>query len=401
MRNILLLTAGLLGLLLLTNCENRSPLSGTILPDPEGTWAPVISLVRPGTFGEIATSYMGEIIDSAVVGNDGRFAFVNMPEAPDPVILQLVIQRTGQRYANMLENESLPESNYMPVVWKDGDVIEVNAEASNFQQSFSMVNPSAENKAMLELRDSRQQGYQKFLAGLQHQVHDESALIAEEKALLNFQEGLMAFAKATDYLLPALVAVRWVSPEANYERIPEFVHAQCLKWSARDSLNVLVGELCETGDRERLPVMTGDLIPDFSLPMMTGDTARLMGLLANKITILDLWASWCVPCRYENRDVLVPLWETYHNEGLGIIGYALDNSGKFWQAAIEKDGAGRWWQASHLQGDDSPLFEALRISTIPANFILDEHGKVIAKNLHGHELTSFVDRYIQDHTTMH
>ncbi|MBL7810319.1 MAG: hypothetical protein JNN28_21025, partial [Saprospiraceae bacterium] len=58
------------------------------------------------------------------------------------------------------------------------------------------------------------------------------------------------------------------------------------------------------------------------------------------------------------------------------------------------DGA-NWPQASHLSGDDTPFMQTLRISTIPANFILDAQGKILAKNLHGEVLSRFITEYLQ------
>src|SRR4029078_9370192 len=108
-----------------------------------------------------------------------------------------------------------------------------------------------------------------------------------------------------------------------------------------------------------------------------------------KLTIIDMWASWCAPCRKENRMVLTLLWSAYKDRGLQILGYSLDNSITSWKSAILNDGAS-WSHASHLTGDDTAFMKALRITTIPANFILDANGKIIAKNLSGDELIEFV-----------
>ena len=92
---------------------------------------------------------------------------------------------------------------------------------------------------------------------------------------------------------------------------------------------------------------------------------------------------------------LVPLWEKYHQDGFEIVGYSLDASQKAWKRAIEKDGAYRWLHASHLQGDDAPLLDVLRIRTIPANYLLDAKGEILGKNLHGNKLNQFVAMYMK------
>ena len=129
--------------------------------------------------------------------------------------------------------------------------------------------------------------------------------------------------------------------------------------------------------------------------MLTKDTLFLKEQLGNKLTIIDLWASWCAPCRKENREVLVPLWDEYHNQGLQIIAYGLETDEHTWRAAAERDGANRWLQASDLQGDDAPFLKYIRVQTIPANFILDDKGVVIAKNVHGKVLMDLVKSHIE------
>ncbi len=107
---------------------------------------------------------------------------------------------------------------------------------------------------------------------------------------------------------------------------------------------------------------------------------------------MDIWASWCAPCRKESREVLTPLWHDFQDKGLQIIGYSIDANENAWKSAILKDGA-NWKQASHLTGDSTPFMETLRITTIPANYLLDGDGKILAKNLHGDDLGDFVKRY--------
>ena len=204
----------------------------------------------------------------------------------------------------------------------------------------------------------------------------------------------MDFADTTAVPEAAFVAIRWVSPTNDFERIPEFITRQCGRWKNTEDVSSLASELCALADEAQLPIMTGDTIPDFAMPMANGDTVQLHSILGNKLTILDLWASWCAPCRKENRNVLMPLFEKYQQHGLQIIGYSLDAEDKAWKAAIQKDQA-IWSHASHLAGDTGPFMETLRITTIPANYILDKHGLVLAKNLHGAELENWLKEYLE------
>lgn len=358
-------------------------------------WKPKVYLIQPRNFMEIASNFSGLVMDSAVFGSDGRFVFLKAPQIEEKALFQLCVQKLGNRFSNQLLDDNPLISNYMPLVLQKGDRLEISAEAGRFQATFSIQHPSKDNLALLKLRDIRHQAYRQESAQMAEGEHsDEAALLEHEAALNRYQKPLMAFADSSLSLWPALVAVRWVSPASDYERVPEFLFGQCEKWRSRMPENQWAVQLRQAGSREKLPVLTGDLIPDFPLPMLSGDTVQLHTLLGRRLTILDIWASWCAPCRRENREVLSPLWAQHKDRGLQILGYSIDSSPAAWRAAIAKDAAS-WPQASHLSGDATPFLETLRITTIPANFILDAQGKVIAKNLHGDALKVFVEEYLK------
>jgi thiol-disulfide isomerase/thioredoxin len=103
-----------------------------------------------------------------------------------------------------------------------------------------------------------------------------------------------------------------------------------------------------------------------------------------KITIVDFWASWCKPCRNENPN-MVALYKEFHPKGLNIIGVSLDKDASKWKEAISKDNL-TWPQVSNLKFWQEPIALQYEIQSIPATFILDASGNVIAKNIYGQEL---------------
>ena len=375
-----------------SRCQTQTPpaLSGHISLRPGRR--PVLYLVQPRSFEEIASNYAGLVVDSAVVQADGSFAFNRFEPPAAPVLLELVIQPVPGRFPNKLIDDDPEKSNYLPLVVQKGMPLRVKAEAEHFQAT-AMTEPfSADNQALRQLRDIRRQAFGHSPAADEHV--DEGTLMEQATRLAQFRAPLMAFADTTASMWAALVAVRWVSPENDYERVPEFLSGQCIRWRERYPEHPFTAQLCRRAAPGKLPVMIGDTIPDVPLPMSDGDTLRLHTLLGARLTLIDLWASWCAPCRRENREVLAPLWAEYRDAGLAIVGYALDSSPEAWQAAIRKDGAS-WAQASHLGGDVSPFLEALRVTTIPANFLLDADGKIVARNLHGQALKDFVRVFVQ------
>lgn len=383
-----------------TQCQAQtpSPSDKPSLP-PAGTlvlseaWKPVVYLIQPRQFGEIATAYSGTVIDSALVSSNGSFVFSSVQIPAQPTLYQLCVQRKGNRFPNQLMDDNPLLANYMPVVLQAGQVFRCAANAETFQATFTVERPSPENMALSQLRDLRHKAYARDSFLLSTHA-DEATLLDHEAAVQRFRAPLTAFSDTCGVFWPALVAARWVSPAGDYERNPEFLFRLCAKWRALRPNDAWVEQLCKAGNRDRLPVLVGDIIPDFPLPMLAGDTVSLKSLFGKKLTILDIWASWCMPCRRENRDRLLPLWGQYAKQGLQIVGYSLDSGAAAWKAAVAKDGA-VWPHASHLSGDATPFLETLRIRTIPANFILDAEGKVLAKNLHGAALEAFVADYFK------
>ncbi len=391
-----LFRASILLVFFLMSCSQEAWLTGTLNMTDGTDWKPMVYLVQPEKFNEVAQSFTDKVLDSAKVNGNGQFQFVNSPGLQEQVLLKVVVQRKNEKFPNRLINQNPETDNYFPLVYEPNAKIKIDAAIASFQSSFSLEQPSQANKAMLRLRDERMAAYKKHLKGQASEHNVDDNLLEREKNLRSYQEELIHFSDSTVELLPALMALRWASPEGDYERIAELVYAQAQKWNAIFPEHDWVKELVSVADKGELPILIGDTITELQFPMKNGEDVSLQEVInGKKLILLDVWASWCAPCRVENRDILVPLWERYNSQNFQIVAYALESSKKAWENAIEKDGAHRWLHASHLEGDQNPFMEALRLKTIPANFLLNKEGRVLAKNLHGQDLIDFVDDYME------
>ena len=131
----------------------------------------------------------------------------------------------------------------------------------------------------------------------------------------------------------------------------------------------------------------GAVAPDFTAPTVEGDSLTL-SQAKGKVTLIDFWAAWCKPCRAENPNV-VALYNDYHDKGLNIVGVSLDRKEEDWKKAIEDDGL-TWNHVSHLKFWQDPVAQLYNIRAIPATYLIDADGKIIAKNLRGEELRAKV-----------
>lgn len=134
-------------------------------------------------------------------------------------------------------------------------------------------------------------------------------------------------------------------------------------------------------------VSVGAVAPDFSAPNPEGKVISLKESMG-KVTLVDFWASWCNPCRAENPNN-VALYKEFHAKGLNIIGVSLDKDAAKWKEAIAKDKL-EWAQISNLKYWDEPIRVTYGVESIPATFLLDANGTVVAKDLTGADLKAKV-----------
>ena len=132
-----------------------------------------------------------------------------------------------------------------------------------------------------------------------------------------------------------------------------------------------------------LRIRVGSVVPELELNDPSGKALKLSHL-RGKVVLLDFWASWCGPCRKENPNV-VKLYNQYKSKGFEILGVSLDTDKEKWKNAIEQDGL-TWKHISDLGGWRSSAASLYGVSSIPATFLLDKEGKLIAKGLRGQAL---------------
>jgi len=148
----------------------------------------------------------------------------------------------------------------------------------------------------------------------------------------------------------------------------------------------------QKGQQPDEPGWVNKQAPELSLPDINGRNIKLSSF-KGKYVLVDFWASWCLPCRQENPNV-VQAYNKYKNRNFAILGVSLDKEKEDWIGAIETDKL-NWPQVSDLREWNSSAVSTFNLTGIPFNVLVDPDGKIIAQSLRGGELDKKLEEVLK------
>jgi len=114
----------------------------------------------------------------------------------------------------------------------------------------------------------------------------------------------------------------------------------------------------------------GKAAPEFKLATLDGKTVSLRNFRGSPV-MLNFWASWCPPCRYE-MPFFQQIWEEWHGKGLVILAVNIGETAATAQKFMDDSG----FTFPVLLDSDQDVALNYNIRSIPTTFFLDEAGVI-------------------------
>ena len=296
-----------------------------------------------------------------------------------PRVVYLIARNSGNRVSFYIENSaielvgSLDSLEYVEVTGSkthDDYITLSNAIQPVGTQYNDMVNQYQIANQMMDIPK---------MAILERQVDSVYGVF------LDMQENFVRENPAS-FFAPTLIAS--LSTYLEVETVEELVNILDPAVAATPTIVTLKEDLA----KQKL-VAIGQKAPDFTLNDVNGQPVSLYSKVGAKYLLVDFWAGWCGPCRQENPNV-VRVYNEFNKKGFDVFGVSLDRTKEEWESAI-KDDKLTWTHVSDLKYWQSEAARLYSINSIPANFLLDENGIIIARNLRGEDLYNKIKELLQ------
>lgn len=229
---------------------------------------------------------------------------------------------------------------------------------------------------------------EKWLKNVQEtQAHNQAVQAKQaELAALEQQrmQSIIAFIEQNPTSLTTLGLINMV----NIDEHPEVYENLVKQLNEKYPDNFLVQDFYKQV-ASRFFLKEGSEVPEINLLDKDGKSIALSSM-RGKVVLLDFWASWCGPCRAEIPNIK-QAYTKYHDKGFDVYSVSIDRTKDAWLQAL-----------TVLNMPWANVFDATQeyaaqfgVSSIPFTILIDQNGKIIAKNVRGAALEQYLGQLLK------
>ncbi|MEM6265294.1 MAG: TlpA disulfide reductase family protein, partial [Bacteroidota bacterium] len=341
-------------------------------------WSNAVYLLAITDYKEVFSSTNRYHIDTAVVDQEGNFEF-QLDELPCTACLYRIDVRPKGSNGPMVFGGTSKE-NFALFELKNGQHLKIDGNADQLTKSFS-VKGGSQNWTYEKIRQLREPIYElgdtlnsqfmdaEFLSGKNLDSLREDGLQRLKVVIEQNNKELLQLMKESTNVYDKIIGGYLYDYDRNMENdlsVYEMV---------RDELQDTYGDhpyqiqLKKAIYETKYVLPAGSVAPSLTLPDVEGKETDLYEVGTNLI-LVDFWASWCSPCRHENRVTVKPLYDEFKEKGFVVYSVSMDDKKERWTAAIEKDEMS-WNNVSDLLGMQSPIYSLYKIDALPTTYLVE------------------------------
>ena len=157
---------------------------------------------------------------------------------------------------------------------------------------------------------------------------------------------------------------------------------------------LLIGSLTSFVEKDKPTggLNVGDIAPDFKIQSMSaGQPLAELSDMKGKYVLLSFWASYDAHSRMQNASLSNVLRSASRNENVEMVSVSFDEYQSIFKETVRKDQIVTPTCFVETRGESSGLFKKYRLGRGFTNYLLDENGVIIAKNISAAELSAYLN----------
>ena len=166
---------------------------------------------------------------------------------------------------------------------------------------------------------------------------------------------------------------------------------------------LLIGSLTSFVEKDKPTggLNVGDIAPDFKIQSMSaGQPLAELSDMKGKYVLLSFWASYDAHSRMQNASLSNVLRSASRNDNVEMVSVSFDEYQSIFKETVRKDQIVTPTCFVETKGESSGLFKKYRLGRGFTNYLLDENGVIIAKNISAAELSAYLNQTTPIHTVM-